>query len=119
LAPNGRSNSIPQAPSVSFFYDPPTDLNKVSGFKPGKKETLVGYVQFQIFKSHVDAGKMEKTIALFTMFRGYLMYHIKASKSHLHSRMRARCTNLLQVLKRADPKEEEAAGRKNFRTYNN
>ena len=37
------------------------------------------------------------------MFRNYLHYHIKASKSFLHMRMRSRVVSLLQVLNRAVP----------------
>ena len=33
-------------------------------------------------------------------FRSFLGYHIKASKSHLHTRMRTRVSSLLDELKR-------------------
>lgn len=46
------------------------------------------------------------------MFRTYLLYHIKASKSFLHSRMRSRVEHLLQVLKRAYSEPFEAKAKR-------
>ncbi|GBG28749.1 Actin-related protein 2/3 complex subunit 2 [Hondaea fermentalgiana] len=110
---------VPQAPAVTFTTEIPGDLAKVREFKPA--DNLVGYVMFQVFKSHVEgAEKMEKIITLFQGFRAYLHYHIKASKSHLHSRMRNRVELLLKVLKRADPTAgDESTSKKAYRTYNN
>jgi actin related protein 2/3 complex subunit 2 len=59
-----------------------------------------------IFKAHVEGAKRERTVSLITGFRNYLHYHIKASKSYLHSRMRKRCVALLQVLNRAVPDKD-------------
>ena len=39
-------------------------------------------------------------------FRHYLHYHIKASKSYLHMRMRHKVVTLLQVLNRAVPDKD-------------
>jgi hypothetical protein len=40
--------------------------------------------------------KRAKVISMFVGFRNYLHYHIKASKTYLHMRMRSRVTSLLQ-----------------------
>lgn len=108
---------VPQAPAVSFTADMPGDLAKVREFKPA--QDLVGYVMFQVFKSHVEGTeKTEKVITLFQGFRSYLLYHIKASKAHLHSRMRNRTDVLLKVLRRADPTAgDESTNKKAYRTY--
>jgi actin related protein 2/3 complex subunit 2 len=63
----------------------------------------VGYIMFQVFKSHVEGDKLERAVTSFCGFRPYLHYHIKASKSQLHARMRRRVTLLLKVLNRASP----------------
>lgn len=106
---------MPQAPSVMFNVEVPSDLQKVSGFTASKD--AVGYIQFQLFKNHVEGAKMDKVVSLLTSFRAYLHYHIKASKAHLHSRMRARVESLLKVLRRADPTNDEEGGKKAYRTY--
>lgn len=50
-----------------------------------------------IFPSHVQTEeKRAKVISMFVGFRNYLHYHIKASKTYLHMRMRSRVTSLLQ-----------------------
>jgi len=105
---------LPRAPGVNFTYDCPSDLSKVKDFRD--RGDHVGYIMFQVFKTHVEGAKMENAITLFQGFRQYLHYHIKASKSHLHARMRKRVDLLLQVLKRADPDTGDS-GKKAFRTY--
>ena len=49
-----------------------------------------------IFKTHVTTDEQrEKAASLIQGFRNYLHYHIKCSKSYLHSRMRKRVDLLL------------------------
>jgi len=49
-----------------------------------------------IFKSHVESEeKRQKAITLVQGFRNYLHYHIKASKTYLHIRMRKQVDSLL------------------------
>ena len=60
--------------------------------------------------------KINNACDLFAGFRNYLHYHIIASKTSLHARMRARVGLLLKALNRANPKNEAAektAGRRN------
>lgn len=49
-----------------------------------------------IFPQHVDQGRQEKIVSLLTGFRNYLHYHLKATKTYMHMRMRKRVAGLLQ-----------------------
>lgn len=49
-----------------------------------------------IFAQHVERGRQEKTVTLLTGFRNYLHYHLKATKTYMHMRMRKRVVGLLQ-----------------------
>jgi len=124
---------IQNAPAVSFSKDAPGQLKSVPGFK--EAPTCVGYVMFTLFKLHVDKpAKVVNAANLLQGFRSYLfvfsvalctathlrashrLYHIKASKSYLQSRMRTRVELLLKVLNRANPANEAAeaaVGRRN------
>ncbi|GKT54793.1 ARP2/3 complex 34 kDa subunit [Colletotrichum tofieldiae] len=50
---------------------------------------------------------MPDVISHIQTFRDYFHYHIKASKAYIHSRMRKRTADFLQVLRRARPDSEE------------
>lgn len=93
------------APPVSFSKDPPREVEALAG---SADESVIGYVSFAVFKSHVEKDdNRAKVITLLQGFRAYLLYHIKASKSYLASRMRARVNELLKVLNRALPDDGE------------
>ena len=50
-----------------------------------------------VLPQHVNTpAKLERVVTLLTGFRLYMHYHIKATKSYLHSRMRERVDKLLQ-----------------------
>lgn len=49
-----------------------------------------------IFAQHVERGQQDKTVTLLTGFRNYLHYHLKATKTYMHMRMRKRVAGLLQ-----------------------
>lgn len=106
---------IQSAPAVVFSKDPPGQLKSVSGFK--EDPSCVGYVMFSIIKMHVDKPeKIKNAAGLLAMFRSYLSYHVKASKTYLQSRMRMRSELMLKVLNRANPEAAEAeknVGRRN------
>ena len=72
-----------------------------------------------IFQSHVkNLESLTNAASQLQSFRTYLHYHIKASKSYLHTRMRSRVSSLLDVLKQAKPaaeKQKRTAGGKTFR----
>lgn len=106
-----------QAPQVLFSHrDPPSELANMPEAAVGDN---IGYVTFVLFPRHTDGAQMNRTIDMIHTFRDYLHYHIKCSKAYLHSRMRARTTNLLKVLNRARPdtenKEKKTITGKSFR----
>lgn len=92
------------ATPVSFSdKSPPLELaGKAKDLPPPTSEVLVGYISFSLFPRQVDTeAKRGKAIDLLTQFRSYLDYHIKATKSLLHARMRKRVDGWMQVLNRA------------------
>ena len=56
-----------------------------------------------LFPRHFQGPLAASAISKIQVFRDYFHYHIKASKSYLHSRMRARVDSLLKILNRAKP----------------
>ena len=51
----------------------------------------------------VEAGRLEKCVTLAEGYRSFLMYHVQATKSQVHTRIRRRSSSWLQVLNRARP----------------
>ncbi|GAW10937.1 hypothetical protein EKO27_g6864 [Xylaria grammica] len=103
---DARRRAIQNAPQVLFRNDPPLELQGV----PGVRETYggeVGYVTFVLFPRHLTPQRMPDVISHIQTFRDYFHYHIKASKAYIHSRMRRRTADFLQVLRRARPENEE------------
>lgn len=87
--------SVNNAPPVAFSKDPPLELRGAPGLR--SSADLVGYLSLAIFPSHVDTPeKRVKAATLVQSLRNYLNYHIKASKTYLHIRMRKRVDLLLQ-----------------------
>ena len=107
--------SIGGAPSVSFTQkDPPAELK---GAKGVVADGSISYVTFVLFDRHFSKAKKDKTIDMIQSFRNYLHYHIKCSKSHLHTRMRNRVDSLLKILNRAKqdlPTEKKTASGRTF-----
>ena len=97
------------APPCAFSRDPPREVEDME-----LKDGVLGYVSFAVMGRHVDSeAKRENVVTLLQGFRAYLHYHIKASKSYLHTRMRARVSALLKVLRRAHPgSQAEGDGKK-------
>jgi hypothetical protein len=56
---------------------------------------------------YLTGPQREEVISHIQTFRDYFHYHIKASKAYIHSRMRRRTADFLQVLRRARPDNEE------------
>lgn len=103
--------TVNNAPPVAFSKDPPLELRGAPGLR--NSSDLVGYLSLAIFPSHVDTNeKRAKAATLVQGLRTYLHYHIKASKTHLHVRMRKRVDLLLQVLNRARPEKDPAKATK-------
>jgi len=86
------------APPCAYGQQPPPEL-KVFGVTESAGN--LGFLTFTVLKSHLDRGKQEKVIAVLQVFRNYLQYHIKCSKTYFHSRMRLRVAALITVLNRA------------------
>ncbi|KAF1810676.1 P34-Arc-domain-containing protein [Eremomyces bilateralis CBS 781.70] len=103
---DARRRAIQNAPQVLFRHDPPLELQNVPGFRhPDTGE--VGYITFVLFPRHLTKQRREEVISHIQTFRDYFHYHIKASKAYIHSRMRRRTADFLQVLRRARPENEE------------
>ncbi|KAK3366922.1 Arp2/3 complex, 34 kd subunit p34-Arc-domain-containing protein [Lasiosphaeria ovina] len=103
---DARRRAIQNAPQVLFRNDPPLELQGVPGVNnTGTGE--VGYVTFVLFPRHLTPQRMPDVISHIQTFRDYFHYHIKASKAYIHSRMRRRTADFLQVLRRARPDSEE------------
>ncbi|CAN0100923.1 unnamed protein product [Pylaiella littoralis] len=94
------------SPPCTFTPDAPLELKSMP-MPPGLRP--VGFLSFVIFAQHVERGRQDKTVTLLTGFRNYLHYHLKATKTYMHMRMRKRVAGLLQVLNRAVPEEEAKA----------
>jgi len=90
--------SLGAAPSCMWSVQPPMELEH---YKITQPTGNLGFISFAVLKNHLDSGKKDRVINVLQSFRNYIQYHIKCSKSHFHSRMRARCVSLLQVLNRA------------------
>jgi actin related protein 2/3 complex subunit 2 len=90
------------SPPVGFSKDAPMELNGVGDLP----SVGVGFISFALFASHVQGDKRDLAVTMIQGFRSYLHYHIKATKSYLHTCMRRRVTSLLQVLNRAVPDKE-------------
>jgi actin related protein 2/3 complex subunit 2 len=65
-----------------------------------------------LFPRHLARQRRQEVISHIQTFRDYFHYHIKASKAYIHSRMRRRTADFLQVLRRARPENEEKTERK-------
>jgi len=118
---DARRRAIQNAPQVLFRNDPPLELQDVPGVKnTGTGE--IGYVTFVLFPRHLTPQRMPDVISHIQTFRDYFHYHIKASKAYIHSRMRRRTADFLQVLRRARPdneeKERKTASGRTFRVGN-
>lgn len=75
-----------------------------------EEEGIAGFLTFAVFPSHVQgdgkdetAAKIERVVGHLMGFRSFLHYHIKASKTYLHTRMRFGADRLLERLSRAIP----------------
>jgi len=104
---------IGAAPPVQWGANPPKEL---SHFDITENQGNLGYISFVILKSHLDKGKKQGVIDVLQVFRNYIQYHIKCSKSYFHQRMRARVLALIKVLNRARFSDAEKGTKKEFKT---
>ncbi|KAF2756671.1 actin-related protein-like protein 2/3 complex subunit 2 [Pseudovirgaria hyperparasitica] len=103
---DARRRAIQNAPQVLFRNDPPLELQGVPGID-ASGSAKIGYITFVLFPRHLADQRREDVISHIQTFRDYFHYHIKASKAYIHSRMRRRTADFLQVLRRARPEAEE------------
>ncbi|KAL6712100.1 Arp complex subunit [Coniothyrium glycines] len=103
---DARRRAIQNAPQVLFRHDPPLELQGIPGVD-NSGSADIGYITFVLFPRHLTAQRREEVISHIQTFRDYFHYHIKASKAFIHSRMRKRTADFLQVLRRARPEAEE------------
>jgi actin related protein 2/3 complex subunit 2 len=75
--------------------------------RPADDAQSIGYMTFSVFPGSFKTEAQRESIAAhLALFRPYLTYHLKAAKSYLHARMRARTETLQRVLNRAIPDSE-------------
>lgn len=103
---DARRRAIQNAPQVLFMTDPPLEIQSVAGVN-NNANGEIGYVTFVLFPRHLTRQRRDEVISHIQTFRDYFHYHIKASKAFIHSRMRKRTADFLQVLRRARPEYEE------------
>jgi len=97
-----KDKTLGATPPVGFGSQPPLELQPFGITEPIKG--IIGFVSFSVMKAHVDKPeKRDKVVSVLQGFRNFMQYHIKCSKAHFHSRMRARAASLLGVLNRAKP----------------
>lgn len=116
--------SLATAPLVSLSTRPPMELEPFGlqlpaagagaadpNCAPGAMVQAVplGYLSLALSARHLEGeGRLEKAVGMIGSYRSYLYYHIKCTKSNMHSRMRARVNSWLQVLNRAVPDKHSA-----------
>jgi len=101
-----QSRDLMLAPSVTYSLEPPHELKSISPpIKPNVDPKFCGYVSLAISKRNVESGRLEKVVTLTEGYRTYLMYHVQATKSQLHTRIRRRANSWLQVVHRAMPEK--------------
>ncbi|EKG22075.1 Arp2/3 complex 34kDa subunit p34-Arc [Macrophomina phaseolina MS6] len=103
---DARRRAIQNAPQVLFRNDAPLELQGQPEVAQAQKGD-VGYITFVLFPRHLTLQRRYEVISHIQTFRDYFHYHIKASKAYIHSRMRRRTADFLQVLRRARPETEE------------
>ncbi|KAK5086004.1 Arp complex subunit [Exophiala xenobiotica] len=104
---DARRRAIQNAPQVLFRSDPPLELQGMRGVGKTGEKGEVGFITFVLFPRHLKPARRAENISHIQTFRDYFHYHIKASKAYIHSRMRRRTADFLQVLNRARPENEE------------
>ncbi len=103
-----RDVSLRSAPAVTFKYgQKPLELDSVTI----AQEKGVGFITFALFDRHVNTEEAaNRSIDLVHQFRTYLHYHMKCSTAYLHSRMRKKYADFLQILNQAKPGAGEMRG---------
>ena len=96
------------APMVNYQdKEPPHELKSIKSINADhfKNKDFIGYVSLAVSKRIVEGGRLEKAVTLCEAYRAFLMFHVQATKSQLHTRIRRRASSWLQVLNRAMPEK--------------
>ncbi|GMH53430.1 hypothetical protein TL16_g01453 [Triparma laevis f. inornata] len=107
--------SVNNCPPANFSRgsEPPMEIQSLPN-ADGNPD-IAGFISFTIFKSHVDSKpKMIQSAKQLVNFLTYLQYHVKATKTYMHMRMRSKVNSLLQVLTRAQQMSSEVKEKKTF-----
>jgi len=105
--------SVTGAPSCAYKRgsEPPSELSSFPNID-GTPD-IAGFMSFKLFKDHVKTQeKRDRAVSTLIGFLNYLQYHIKASKTYMHMRMRHKVNDLLQVLNRANQTTDEKKEKK-------
>merc|ERR1711920_45043 len=100
-----QSRDLATAPNVTYTQEPPHELKTLRGVELSTGKDFIGFVSLAVSKRIVEGGRLEKAVTLVEGYRAYLVYHVKATKSQLHTRIRSRSSSWLQVLNRAMPEK--------------
>lgn len=98
-----RAQALGAAPGVSWAppESPPLELDGTDAPRGGAGANG-GYVSFVLFQRHVGTpAKIEAAAWHLATFYGFVSYHIKCSKGHMHTRMRKRVQALVGALERS------------------
>ncbi|CAA7408658.1 unnamed protein product [Spirodela intermedia] len=99
-----RTAGLNNAPSCAWSLSPPPELK---GAPAHALAVNAGFVTFVILPSHVESGKLDRTVWCLSTFHAYVSYHVKSSEAFMHTRMRRRVESLIQALDRAKPDAEK------------
>ena len=105
--------AVTGAPSCAYKRgsEPPSELSSFPNID-GTPD-IAGFMSFKLFKDHVKTQeKRDRAVSTLIGFLNYLQYHIKASKTYMHMRMRHKVNDLLQVLNRANQTTDEKKEKK-------
>ncbi len=88
-----KSQSSQMIPSIGVSKEPPANMPQQESITRPRI-----YISFALFQKIVLESH-EKAADAIVSFRNYLHYHIKCTKSHVHSRMNAKTEQFLSELK--------------------
>lgn len=103
-------------PTRWYSADVPGELKEE--FQVTQKNHL-GYIVFSLSAMNVKGNqrvstdvRLAQVIHVLQTFRSFMQYHLKMSKSYWHSRMRARCKDMIKILNRAKMEDPTASDNK-------
>lgn len=105
-----NDKSLSTAPLVSYSTAPPLELR---GLGVHAADAPLGFLSIAVDEQHVRGeGRVDRVVGLIANYRTFVLYHVMASKSHMHARMRQQVNANLQVLNRAVPDRTHGVERK-------